>query len=847
MPEGEDMSISDAQLKQAIANCDRDPIHIPGTIQGFGALVAGDRDFERFTFISANAGMAFGSAFDGAPGDLLNASTSEAFSAKYLHEIRNALSHGTIEAQREVLPARQVGDTEYQVSIHRKNGHTILEAMPECRSPQDRMIPIEQARAFLAMPLNTVGEFIAEATERLRNLIRYDRVKFYQFLPDGAGDVVAEARHPSVPSFLGLRFPSTDVPPIARRLYATTPIRVIHDVNGADIAVLGLPGAAPLDMSLAILRGKDRVHQQYLVNMGVHGTLTVPVVVGGKLWGMFASHHMTVQTIDPATLNAAELAGKLISLRIQHALEMKKQATMRQCLAVSSKLVAVDDSELAASVYWDEAGAGIAELIPCDGVLFFVDGKANGHGQVPDASACQALLALADPTGIAAVDDLQNRLPGVDWGGTGGALVIAPPGEPAIRLVYLRNLAEAAVRWAGQPEKDIVIDGDIPRLTPRNSFDTYLENVRGRSTEWASDDIEIATALREAMSQSLATQAELRESRERLGLMVRELNHRVRNILSLVQSLSHHSRAEARSVEAYADALEKRIIALAGAHNLLTRSEMQGVRLRDLVRLELRPYVANTDRATVTGPDVAFRSDASSILVLLFHELTSNAVKYGALSTSDGTIEIGWQFDRDGIAITWRERGGPAVTPPTHAGFGRSIIEDALRYEFQGEASLSFDPAGVEAAFWLPGNLVVDAELTASVTVAAVPSSAPTAMAGTPRRALVVEDNFVVAMLGKRILRDAGFTAIDAAASIDEALAWLDRETYDFCLLDLNLHGEMSIPVARHLERLRIPFVLATGYGSDGHEIVENLSMPVIAKPIDATELNRVLSSILGK
>ena len=113
-----------------------------------------------------------------------------------------------------------------------------------------------------------------------------------------------------MPSFLGLRFPATDIPPIARKLYAETPIRVISDVNGVDTAVLAASDRPALDMSLALLRGKDKVHQKYLQNMGVNATLTVPVVVDGLLWGLFASHHRTAMAPDPSDLAAAELAGK---------------------------------------------------------------------------------------------------------------------------------------------------------------------------------------------------------------------------------------------------------------------------------------------------------------------------------------------------------------------------------------------------------------------------------------------------------------------------------------------------------------------------------------------------------
>ncbi|MEO0372687.1 MAG: HWE histidine kinase domain-containing protein, partial [Pseudomonadota bacterium] len=404
------------------------------------------------------------------------------------------------------------------------------------------------------------------------------------------------------------------------------------------------------------------------------------------------------------------------------------------------------------------------------------------------------------------------------------------------------NLAETQVKWAGAPTKDVVNDGGVIRLDPRNSFETYIERTTGRSVEWATDDIETGSALLSAFQDAFAVQQELSGNRHRLGLMVRELNHRVRNILSLVQSISVYSRENATSFAAYTESLEHRIIALAGAHNLLTRADMEGALLSDILNFELGPFTG-VDRVTAKGPNVAFRPEAVSVVALLIHELTSNAAKYGALSASTGKVRVEWSLIKNGVEITWTEQGGPTVPPRKTAGFGLSIIEDAIPYEFQGEGAIEFDPAGIKARFWLPDHTMTDAPLAMSSTTALTEERAPVSPQS-GMRGLVVEDNFIVSKIAQQMLEAEGFDEVDRAATVSEALKFLEEEEYGLCLLDVNLRGEISLPVANMLEKMDIPFIFATGYGSEGHDAIDGFDAPKLTKPVEPDKLRKTIESM---
>jgi two-component sensor histidine kinase len=194
---------------------------------------------------------------------------------------------------------------------------------------------------------------------------------------------------------------------------------------------------------------------------------------------------------------------------------------------------------------------------------------------------------------------------------------------------------------------------------------------------------------------------------ERRQLLLNELNHRVKNTLATVQSIAALTVRSAPTAQAFHESFTARLIALSGTHNLLTNEGWEGTWLRGLVEKELAPY-ANTGRRrfTLRGERVRMSPQAAVALGLAFHELTTNAAKYGALSVPDGHIRVSWETDRSGPApalrVVWSETGGPAVSPPTRRGFGSRLIERGIAQELDGEVKLAFEPTGLRCSFVLP-------------------------------------------------------------------------------------------------------------------------------------------------
>ena len=180
-----------------------------------------------------------------------------------------------------------------------------------------------------------------------------------------------------------------------------------------------------------------------------------------------------------------------------------------------------------------------------------------------------------------------------------------------------------------------------PRLNPRSSFEAYLEEHGGRSADWTAFDLEAARELQKLLTQittkgeraQLLRHKDLVSHQRQQDLMIAELNHRVKNILALIRSLSRQAKASSASLESYAQALEQRISALAAAHDLAVSNTMQGVSLRGILETELRPYLLDdSTQVLVSGPTVGLRADVAPMIALVFHEVVTNAAKYGALS-----------------------------------------------------------------------------------------------------------------------------------------------------------------------------------------------------------------------
>jgi two-component sensor histidine kinase len=191
---------------------------------------------------------------------------------------------------------------------------------------------------------------------------------------------------------------------------------------------------------------------------------------------------------------------------------------------------------------------------------------------------------------------------------------------------------------------------------------------------------------------------DVRTALRRQQILLDEINHRVKNTLATVQSIARLSMASASTVKDYATSLEQRLIALSGAYNLLTENHWEGADLRSIVERTLAPFAA-VDRIRLSGRRLIVDPKLTLAMAAAIQELSTNAAKYGSLSTQAGELDVTWSRQRDGVIdFAWVERGGPKVEPPARRGFGTRLIRDILAAESGWEVTLDYAPEGLRCA-----------------------------------------------------------------------------------------------------------------------------------------------------
>ncbi|MDU1695206.1 MAG: HWE histidine kinase domain-containing protein, partial [Bradyrhizobium sp.] len=413
-------------------------------------------------------------------------------------------------------------------------------------------------------------------------------------------------------------------------------------------------------------------------------------------------------------------------------------------------------------------------------------------------------------------------------------------------LIFFRREMLRSVNWAGDPHKTYSEGPLGARLTPRKSFELWQQTVAGQAKPWTAADLRIAESLRVTLLEVILQLSELaarerRGAQERQELMIAELNHRVRNILSLVRGLVAQSKDTANSVEEFAAILGGRIQALARAHDQITNLNWAPVALRHLLESEAGAYLgARAGRVRMEGPDVALDPKAFATLALVVHEMMTNSAKYGALADSTGQVQVIWRLDPGAsLVIDWKESGGPPVQPPSRRGFGTTIIERSVPFDLKGDAEIRFDLLGVQARFVIPANFV---QIVPAITGAPAHHHAKQESARLSCTVLIVEDNLIIAMGAEVILLELGARHVETAASVNHALKAIERALPSFALLDINLGAESSLPVGYRLKELGVPFMFATGYGERAPLPAELSDAPIVQKPYTRELIEKALS-----
>ena len=851
------MTANPAEAAVDLSTCAAEPIHIIGRIQSFGYLFSVSSEWI-VNHVSANCDELFGRPAQ----DLVGMPAGQLIADEALHDIRSRLQMlGAPDSVDRIFGVDLAGSGQlYDLAAHASGRSFIIEVEPASKGRRQDYVAYVRPMVDRMRNLESVVDLCKLAARQLRGLTGFDRVMVYRFEHDGAGEVIAESKSASIDGFLGMHFPASDIPAQARRLYARNILRIITDVDDPTVPIMPAldPNGDPLDLSMSGLRAVSPIHIEYLRNMGVKASMSVSIMREGQLWGLMACHHYEPLRLDYAVRTACELFGEFMSFLLE-------QTALRQANIQKNAAIRLHDeimSRMRPGTSMIQAFEGFSEsigkAIEFDSIAGWIGGELVGHGHLPSKEQFARLARFLNTTGANRVWHTDNLAqvypPAAEFGADCAGLMSLPVSRaPRDYIVLFRKTQELSVNWAGNPHKPVEFGPNGARLTPRKSFELWKEHRQGFSIPWTGEEVAIADSLRITLLEVVlrmndAAQHERDKAGKQQETLIAELNHRVRNILNLIRGLVGQSRDGSNSVSEFAEVIGQRIYALARAHDQVTKLNWAPASLQALLLAECQAYVGDgRDRIAISGIDVLIEPAAFSTLALVFHELMTNSCKYGGLSDRAGSVAVAIEpAAGGGIAVTWIERGGPAVKAPERRGFGSTIIESSIPHELGGRAEVRYEPQGLVAEFWIPAH-----HIAATLALSDAASRGQSVQGADSDDhllsgdVLIVEDNLIIAMEAEDILQSLGADRCHVAGGTVAALDIARQVKPGFALLDVNLGHETSEAVAQYLAAEGVPFVVASGYGSEIKGQPALSRAVTVMKPYSRAEMVTAVSKCL--
>jgi len=518
-----------------LTTCDREPIHIPGSIQPHGVLLVIDRETLAVEQSAGDTASLLGLA----PTILPGRTVAEIFAADAAAFVEVHLGVAT----EFVAPLMRLGVRARLVSppldlaMHAQGRTAILELEPARRTATGAGDPIERLKSLLTAVQHTAGleECCANAAVAMRSVTGFDRAMVYRFLPNGSGVVVAEDANAGLESFLGLHYPASDIPKQARELYRRNWLRAIPNIDyvAAPLFPQTNPRTRePIDMSHCDLRSVSPIHLEYLRNMGVGASLSASIVCQNKLWGMLVLHHYSARHVSADLRVACETFAQILSMHVEAKMQAEIAALRGAARRVREDLV-VRLTE-ATDIGGVLASGDLLRYLDATGAVVHLEGRLHRVGQTPSAAEIMALvewlngikLPLFETEHLSSVYAPATQFADI----ASGLLAVGLSREPRDYVLWFRPQIGLTVRWAGDPSKPTKTDRHGARLTPRGSFAEWLEVTRSQSAPWSEVDLEGAEALRVVFLESVLKSVDFaRRERayEAAQAMAEELEKRV--------------------------------------------------------------------------------------------------------------------------------------------------------------------------------------------------------------------------------------------------------------------------------------------------------------------------------
>jgi len=673
----------------SLLDCAREPIHIPGAIQPHGCLIGVNKYSMLVRQVSANVESFLGLA----PASVLGLHVTAIFGDLQSARLLEAMDTSSLV---DANPLRfELQGVPFDVSLHTNEETIILELeRSEIELENSLQTGLDQVLRQLAR-CDDFDKLVAVTARTVRALTGFDRVMVYRFDSDGHGQVVAESKVEETESFLGLHYPESDIPRQARAMYLRSWVRCIPDALYTPVTlmpVLQPVTETPLDLTRSILRSVSPVHLEYMANMGVRATVSVSLIVAGRLWGLINCAHRTTRPTPSQLRNACESIGRVVSLQLGALEALDFRRRQEEKVGLIDKLVA--SMQASGSDPLDGLALepeSLMEIAGAAGAAILVGEKVTLVGSCPPESA---VLALSQWVCSQTLEDgsfhshalSEHAAQWIAWGDhASGIIAISLPSTAQRCVIWFRPELTQTVNWGGNPDKagQLQYSNGVPRLHPRRSFALWQEVVRGRSARWDAAEMHATAELRrraveaDLVRQIAREQAAVRARDE----MVAIVSHDLRTPIAIVvmqtvlmqRLLGKDDNEMLKRLRTAADIIHRtgwRMSTL--LDDLLDLAKIEAGRFPispvacDAKRLveeacELMGMLAQSANIVIVtehSADVSVNADPSRIFQL-FSNLIGNSIKH---AVDGGQVRVGSKLS-NGMCEFWVSDNGPGILP----------------------------------------------------------------------------------------------------------------------------------------------------------------------------------------
>ncbi len=529
-------------------SCEHEAIHTPGATQPHGAVLAARTQSLRITHCSANLADILGRPPAAVLGSelstIIGPAALEAALALKAYE-RGPL--GTMQSDAPPGLGTAPGRVLHLSGFH--SGDRICIDLEPARADIGQQPPVTLVQSVLESFKRATSQsaLCALACIGLRTITGFDRIMVYRFGKDGEGAVVSEFHARHLEPWLGNHYPTTDIPPQARRQYMLQRVGAVADSSYVPVPLLSgrrAEDATPLDLTYSALRSVSPIHREFMRNMGTAASLTVGLAYGQDLWGLIICHHSSPRIAGPELRAVVDMVGQVVSLLLGslHDAEIFAARTNRQ-----ATLHAITD-QLAAPVPVGDAlamaQAALLHLVGAGGAVVRIAGVCRCLGRTPGSIAAERMIVAlrASPFGgsdLIASGELGRQYPqfAQHAAEASGALLLelSPLGDDVI--LWLRPERSRTVTWGGNPHEHSTIDPLTGKVGPRASFAAWTQTTKGQSEPWSAAEEALALELRQAILSEVAHRAKSEQAW-------------VKHYRALNESLEHKVQQRAEALEA---------------------------------------------------------------------------------------------------------------------------------------------------------------------------------------------------------------------------------------------------------------------------------------------------------